>query len=123
MADIPIDTNVIIRYLVEDPATIPPKFRGVYSFFEKVEIGRLVPEGASKGLIPGASWIDRRFGASGPCLAKTRGYASTGGPCGRLVRQRRRPGGSRGAGGTSQAGDRRAWPRLKPHPRRVGARP
>lgn len=41
MADIPVDTNVILRYLVEDPETIPPKFRGVYSFFQKVENGRL----------------------------------------------------------------------------------
>ncbi len=41
MADIPIDTNVIIRYLVEAPATIAPQFSGVYSFFEKVENGRL----------------------------------------------------------------------------------
>lgn len=36
-----IDTNVIIRYLVEDPDTIHPKFKGVYSFFEKVEKGEL----------------------------------------------------------------------------------
>ena len=36
-----IDTNVIIRYLVEDPATIKPKFKGVYAFFEKVEKGEL----------------------------------------------------------------------------------
>jgi predicted nucleic acid-binding protein len=36
-----IDTNVIIRYLVEDPETIRPKFRGVYVFFEKVEKGQL----------------------------------------------------------------------------------
>ncbi|MDF7801881.1 hypothetical protein P4C99_20560 [Pontiellaceae bacterium B1224] len=42
-----IDTNVIIRYLVEDPETIKPKFKGVYSFFEKVERGEtkvLLPE-------------------------------------------------------------------------------
>jgi len=41
MADVPIDTNVILRYLVEDPETIDAKFRGVYSFFEKIETGRL----------------------------------------------------------------------------------
>lgn len=35
-----IDANVIIRYLVEDPDTIPPKFKGVYSFFEKLETGQ-----------------------------------------------------------------------------------
>lgn len=34
-----IDTNVIVRYLVEDPKTIRPKFKGVYPFFEKVERG------------------------------------------------------------------------------------
>lgn len=36
-----IDTNVIIRYLVENPENIKPKFKGVYSFFEKVEKGEL----------------------------------------------------------------------------------
>ncbi len=36
-----IDTNVIIRYLVEDQETIRPKFKGVYAFFEKVEKGQL----------------------------------------------------------------------------------
>ena len=41
MADIPIDTNVIVRYLVETPESIDPEFRGVYGFFEKVETGRL----------------------------------------------------------------------------------
>jgi len=34
-----IDTNVIVRYLVEDPKAVRPKFKGVYSFFEKVERG------------------------------------------------------------------------------------
>ena len=32
-----IDTNVIIRYLVEEPETIPKKFKGVFSFFQKIE--------------------------------------------------------------------------------------
>lgn len=36
-----IDTNVIIRYLVENPENIKPKFNGIYSFFEKVEKGEL----------------------------------------------------------------------------------
>ncbi len=36
-----IDTNVIIRYLVEEPGTIRPKFKGIYPFFEKVEKGEL----------------------------------------------------------------------------------
>lgn len=38
MAD-PIDTNVIIRFLVEDADTIAPPFRGVFAFFEKLERG------------------------------------------------------------------------------------
>jgi predicted nucleic acid-binding protein len=38
MAD-PIDTNVIIRYLVEDPDTVKPEFRGVFPFFEKLQRG------------------------------------------------------------------------------------
>ncbi|HSW31576.1 MAG TPA: PIN domain-containing protein [Longimicrobiales bacterium] len=38
MAD-PLDTNVILRYLVEDPETIAPRFRGVLPFFEKLERG------------------------------------------------------------------------------------
>ncbi|MBI4544194.1 MAG: PIN domain-containing protein [Gemmatimonadetes bacterium] len=38
MAD-PVDTNVIIRFLVEDPETVHPAFRGVFSFFEKLERG------------------------------------------------------------------------------------
>lgn len=35
----PIDTNVIVRYLVESPDTAPEEFRGVFSFFEKLEHG------------------------------------------------------------------------------------
>lgn len=38
MAD-PLDTNVVIRYLVENPETTPSKFRGVFPFFEKLERG------------------------------------------------------------------------------------
>jgi len=36
-----IDTNVIVRFLVETPDSIQKKFRGVYSFFDKVEIGSI----------------------------------------------------------------------------------
>lgn len=32
-----IDTNVIIRFLVEAPDEIQSRFKGVYSFFEKLE--------------------------------------------------------------------------------------
>lgn len=35
----PVDTNVVIRFLVEDPGTIAPPFRGVFPFFEKLERG------------------------------------------------------------------------------------
>ncbi len=42
MPNAPIDTNVILRYLVEDPEKIAPQFTGVYSFFEKIETGRIV---------------------------------------------------------------------------------
>ena len=38
MAD-PVDTNVIVRYLVEDPERIAPEFRGVVDFFRKLERG------------------------------------------------------------------------------------
>ena len=37
----PVDTNVIIRYLVETPETIPQKFKGVFSFFKKIESGSI----------------------------------------------------------------------------------
>ena len=36
-----IDTNVIIRFFVEDPETIDRKFKGVYSFFNKLESGSI----------------------------------------------------------------------------------
>jgi hypothetical protein len=32
MSDIPLDTNVILRYLVEDPKQIDDEFKGVYTF-------------------------------------------------------------------------------------------
>ena len=38
MAD-PLDANVVLRYLVEDPGTIHPRFGGVFAFFEKLERG------------------------------------------------------------------------------------
>jgi predicted nucleic-acid-binding protein len=34
-----LDTNVVIRFWVETPASIPAKFAGVFSFFEKLERG------------------------------------------------------------------------------------
>ena len=39
-----VDTNVILRYLVEDPSTIDPRFGGVYSFFAKLEKGEIMAE-------------------------------------------------------------------------------
>jgi len=36
-----IDTNIIIRFLVETPESIPTKFQGVFSFFDKVERAEL----------------------------------------------------------------------------------
>ena len=41
MAD-PVDTNVVIRYLVDDPASTAPGVRGVFPFFEKLERGEHV---------------------------------------------------------------------------------
>lgn len=35
----PVDTNVVIRYLVEDPEKVSREFRGVFPFFEKLERG------------------------------------------------------------------------------------
>ncbi len=32
-----IDTNVLLRFLVETPDSIPDTFRGVFSFFRKLE--------------------------------------------------------------------------------------
>lgn len=39
-----IDTNVLVRFLVENPETTSPKFKGVFSFFKKVEMGDLIVE-------------------------------------------------------------------------------
>ncbi len=39
-----VDTNVIIRFLVEDPREAPDKFKGVFDFFTKVEIAQIVVE-------------------------------------------------------------------------------
>ena len=36
-----VDTNVIIRYLVENPDRIQSKFKGVFTFFPKVERGEI----------------------------------------------------------------------------------
>lgn len=36
-----IDTNVIIRYLVETPGSVLKKFKGVFPFFKKVETGEI----------------------------------------------------------------------------------
>ena len=36
-----VDTNVIIRYLVESPDKIQIKFKGVFTFFPKVERGEV----------------------------------------------------------------------------------
>lgn len=37
MADSPLDTNVLVRFLIETPNTVPTKFRGVFPFFGKLE--------------------------------------------------------------------------------------
>ena len=39
-----VDTNVIIRFLVEDPDKIQRKFKGVFTFFPKVERGEIMVE-------------------------------------------------------------------------------
>ena len=39
-----IDTNVIIRYLVENPGSIQKKFKGVFPFFKRVETGEVKVE-------------------------------------------------------------------------------
>lgn len=39
MAD-PVDTNVVVRFLVEDPERVARRFRGVFDFFEKLERGQ-----------------------------------------------------------------------------------
>lgn len=36
-----VDTNVIIRYLVENPDRVQHKFKGVFTFFPKVETGEI----------------------------------------------------------------------------------
>jgi predicted nucleic-acid-binding protein len=36
-----VDTNVIIRFLVEDPGKVHRKFRGVFTFFPRVERGEV----------------------------------------------------------------------------------
>ena len=35
----PVDTNVVVRYLIEDPARIAAEFRGVFPFFRRLERG------------------------------------------------------------------------------------
>lgn len=41
MSDIPLDANVIVRYLTESPQHVDAEFEGVFSFFEKLETGNL----------------------------------------------------------------------------------
>jgi predicted nucleic acid-binding protein len=35
----PVDTNVLLRFLIESPERVAPAFRGVFPFFEKLERG------------------------------------------------------------------------------------
>jgi len=39
-----IDTNVIVRFFVEDPANAHEKFKGVFAFLKKVEMGETLVE-------------------------------------------------------------------------------
>lgn len=39
-----IDTNIVIRFLVEDPKRIPARFKGVYSFFRRIERAEVIAE-------------------------------------------------------------------------------
>ena len=39
-----IDTNVIVRFFVEDPEKTHEKFKGVFSFLKKVEMGEIAVE-------------------------------------------------------------------------------
>ena len=39
-----IDTNVIVRFFVEDPEKTQEKFKGVFSFLKKVELGEVLVE-------------------------------------------------------------------------------
>lgn len=41
MTDIPMDTNVIVRYLTEPVEDPDSPYNGVFDFFEKLEAGRL----------------------------------------------------------------------------------
>ena len=41
MSDIPLDTNVIVRYLTESPQHVDAEFEGVFGFFEELAIGNL----------------------------------------------------------------------------------
>lgn len=35
----PVDTNVVVRYLTENPEGVASEFRGVFAFFRKLELG------------------------------------------------------------------------------------
>ena len=39
-----VDTNVILRFLIATPASVPPKSRGVFPFFGKLEHGETSAE-------------------------------------------------------------------------------